>query len=132
MPRRQLSPQALREIQARAARWGQSVARHAFGEHGPGTAADLTAMDMEQVAPAAATGLTEGPLTTVLAQPAQALGPEPPCPDCGRPCPVGRAERTLAYRDGTLTPREPWCHCPDCRRDFCPPATAAAPRRSRL
>src|SRR6059058_5112378 len=111
MPRRPLSPEALREIQALAARWGQIVARHAFGEQGPGTEVDLTAM--EQVAHAAATGLTEGTLTTLLEQQAQALGPEQPCPDCGRPCPVGRAERTLACRDGTLTQREPWCHCPD-------------------
>jgi hypothetical protein len=137
MPRRQFSPQDLREIRELAARWGQIVARHAFGPEGPGTEVDLTAM--EQVARAAAAGLTEGTLTTLLEQQARALGAEQPCPGCGRPCPVRRAERTLACRDGTLTQSEPVCHCPDCRRDFFPPsgpccastATATAPRRWR-
>jgi hypothetical protein len=27
----------------------------------------------------------------------------------------------------TVTPREPVCHCPACRRDFFPPAAAAPP-----
>ena len=130
MSRRQLSPQALQEIRAWAARWGHIVARHAFGPEGPGTQVDLTAM--EEGAHAAAAGLTEGTLTTLLEQQAQALGAEPPCPACGRPCPVRRAERTLACRDGTLTLSEPVCHCPDCRRDFFPPTAAAAHRRPRL
>ena len=130
MSRRQLSPQALQEIRAWAARWGHIVARHAFGPEGPGTQVDLTAM--EQVARAAAAGLTEGTLTTLLEQQAQALGAERPCPACGRPCPVRRAERTLACRDGTLTQREPICHCPDCRRDFFPPADSPPPGQPRL
>jgi hypothetical protein len=130
MPRRQLSPQDLQEIRELAAGWGKIIARHAFGADGPGTAVDLSAM--EQVARAAATGLTEGTLTTLLEQQAQVLGPEQPCPDCARLCPVGRAERTLACRDGTLTQSEPVCHCPDCRRDFFPPTAAAASGRPRL
>ncbi len=130
MPRRQLSPQELREIRDLAARWGKIVARHAFGDAGPGTDVDLSAM--EEVARAAATGLTEGTLSTLLEQQAQALGPEQPCPDCGRLCPVRRAERPLACRDGTLTQSEPLCHCPDCRRDFFPPTAPAAPGRPRL
>jgi hypothetical protein len=129
MPRQPLSPQDLREIRELAARWGKIVARHAFGDQGPGTEVDLSAM--EQVARAAA-GLTEGTLTTLLEQQAQALGPQWPCPTCGRPCPVRRAERTLACRDGTLAHHEPLCHCPDCRRDFFPPAAPAPPGRPRL
>ena len=130
MPHRQLSPQDLREIRELAARWGRIVARQAFGAEGPGTEVDLDAM--EQVARAAAAGLTEGTLTTLLEQQAQRLGAEQPCPDCGRPCLVRRAERTLACRDGTLTQSEPLCHCPDCRRDFFPPTAPAAPGRSWL
>ncbi len=125
MPRRQLSPQDLQEIRDLAARWGQIVARHAFGAGGPGTEVDLTAL--EQVARAAAAGLTEGTLTTLLEQQAQRLGAEQPCPACGRPCPVRRAERPLTCRDGTLTQSEPVGHCPDCRRDFFPPAAGPAP-----
>jgi hypothetical protein len=130
MSRHPLSPQDLREIRELAARWGKIVARQAFGAAGPGTDIDLSAM--EQVAQAAATGLTEGTLTSLLEQQAQALGPDQPCPDCGRPGPVRRAERPLACRDGTLIQSEPLCHCPDCRRDFFPPTPAAPPGRPRL
>jgi len=130
MPQQPLSPQDLREIRALAAHWGKIVARHAFGAEGPGTEVDLSAM--EQVARAAASGLTEGTLTTLLEQQALALGPEQPCPDCGRPCLVRRAERTLTCRDGPLTQSEPLCHCPDCRRDFFPPTAPVAPGRPRL
>jgi hypothetical protein len=129
MTRRQFSPEGLREIRELAKGWGKIVARRACGD-GPLTEVDLSAM--EQLAQAAAAGLTEGTLTTLLEQQAQALGPEQPCPDCGRPCPVRRAERTLACRDGTLTQSEPVGHCPDCRRDFFPPTAPAAHRRPRL
>jgi hypothetical protein len=124
MSRRQLSPQDLQEIRELAKGWGKIVGRQAFGD-GPDTQVDLSAM--EEVARAAAAGLTEGTLTTLLEQQARVLGPEQPCPDCGRPCLVRRAARTLACRDGTLTQSEPVCHCPDCRRDFFPPEAPAAP-----
>jgi hypothetical protein len=129
MTRRQFSPEDLREIRELAKGWGKIVARRACGQ-GPLTEVDLSAM--EQLAQAAAAGLTEGTLATLLEQQAQDLGPEQPCPACGRPCPVGRAERTLACRDGTLTQSEPVGHCPDCRRDFFPPTAPAAHRRPRL
>lgn len=129
MPQRQLPPKVLQEIRAFAAQWGKIVTRRAFGEAGPGTDLDFDAM--EQVARAAA-GLTEGTLDTLLELQAQALGDEQPCPDCGRPCPVRREERSLAIRGGRLVQAEPVCHCPGCRRDFFPPAAGAAPGRPRL
>src|SRR5215831_14307612 len=109
MPRRKLSPQDLQEIRDLAARWGKIVARHAFGDAGPGIDVDLDAM--EQVAAAAAAGLTEGTLATLLEQPARRLGAEQPCPDCGRPCAVRREDRPLTARAGPLTHSEPTCHC---------------------
>jgi len=130
MARRPLSPQDLQEIRDLAARWGKIVARHAFGEGGPGTEVDLDAM--EQVAAAAAAGLTEGTLATLLEQQAQLLGTEQPCPDCGRLCAVRRADRPLNVRAGPVTQAEPICHCPDCRRDFFPPTAAAPPGRPPL
>jgi hypothetical protein len=130
MPRRTLSPQDLQELRELAARWGQIVARHAFGDAGPGTDVDLDAM--EQVAAAAAAGLTEGTRATLLEQQTRRLGTEQPCPDCGRLCTVRRAERPLTARAGPLTQSAPVCHCPDCRRDFFPPTAAAAPGRPRL
>jgi hypothetical protein len=33
----------------------------------------------------------------------------------------------LATPGATVTHNEPVCHCPACRRDFFPPAAAAAP-----
>jgi hypothetical protein len=45
-----------------AARWCKIVTRHAFGEHGPGIAVDLTAM--EQVAHATPTSPASSELAT--------------------------------------------------------------------
>jgi hypothetical protein len=87
---------------------------------------------MEQVATAAAAGLTEGTLTTLLEQQAHLLGTEQPCPNCGRLCRVDRADRPLTVRGSLLTQSEPLCHCPDCRRDFFPPTAPPAPGRPRL
>jgi hypothetical protein len=130
MPRRHLSPQDLQEIRDLAAQWGKIVARRAFGDQGPGTDVDFQAM--EDVAAAAAAGVSAGTLAVLLQQHAEALGPQQPCPDCGRPCGVRYADRPLDYRGGQLAQREPLCHCPDCRRDFFPPTAPAAPRRPRL
>jgi hypothetical protein len=130
MTQRKLSPQDLQEIRELSARWGKIVARHAFGEAGPGLDVDLDAM--EQVASAAAAGLTEGTLGTLLQQQALLLGNEQPCPGCGRLCTTARHDRPLTVRGSQLTHSEPLGHCPDCRRDFFPPTAPAAPGRSRL
>ena len=130
MTQRKLSPQDLQEIRDLASRWGKIVSRHAFGEAGPGINVDLAAM--EQVATAAAAGLSEGTLSTLLEHQAQLLGTEQPCPSCGRLCRVGRADRPLTAHGIQLTQSEPLCHCPDCRRDFFPPTAPAAPGRPRL
>jgi hypothetical protein len=130
MTQRQLPPQVLQDIRTFAAQWGKIVARRAFGDAGPGTDLDFDAL--EQIARAAAAGLTQGTLDTLLELQAQALGDQQPCPGCGRPCLLRRQERLLTIRGGQLTHREPVGHCPDCRRDFFPPTAAAAPRRPRL
>ena len=92
----QLTPQQLQDIRDLAAQWGKIVARRAFGDAGPGLNIDLLAL--EAVADAAARGLTEGTLSTLLAQQAQALPTEHPCPDCGQLCPVGSEPRPLACK----------------------------------
>jgi len=131
MARAQISPQDLQNIRDLAAQWGRIVARRAFGDHGPGLDLDFTAL--EQVAAAAAAGLTEGTLTTLLEQQANALGEHQPCPGCGRPCAMQRQPRPLHIDSGqAIEHREPFGHCPDCRRDFFPPADPAAPRPPRL
>ena len=131
MPQRPLSPAKLQEIRELAAGWGKIIARRALGDSEPG--ADLDFPAMEQLAAAAAAGLTEGTLSTLLEQHAGALPAEQPCPDCGRPCPVGREDRPLTIKGGQqLTLHEPVCHCPDCRRAFFPPAGRAASGQPRL
>jgi hypothetical protein len=130
MSQGKLSQEKLQGIHDLAAQWGKIVARRCFGESGPDLSVDLASM--EQVAAAAAAGLTEGTLGTLLRQQAQALGAEQPCPACGRRCPVGFEDRPLAVQGGHLTLHEPACHCPDCRRDFFPPPDYPAPGQPRL
>jgi hypothetical protein len=125
MARRRFTPQELDELRQLASQWGKIVARRAFGDDGPGRDVDFNAM--EQIAQAAAAGLTEGTLQTLLERQSAALGDQQPCPDCGRPCPVRRQERPLRTRGAELRQSEPLCHCPACRRDFFPPAADPAP-----
>ena len=125
MPQRTLSPQKLQEIRDLASGWGKVIARRAFGEPGsPDAPADFLAM--EEAAAVAAAALTEGTLGALLERQAQALPPEQPCPDCGRPCPVGAEDRPLAVKGGQVVLHEPVCHCPGCRRDFFPPPAIPA------
>jgi len=131
MSQRPLSAEKLQEIHDLAAGWGKIIARRVFGEPGPGT--DIDFQTLEQIAAAAARGLTEGTLATLLEQQAQPLLATPqPCPDCGRLCSVGSEQRALTVKGGQFTLNEPVCHCPDCRRDFFPPAAGAASGQPRL
>src|SRR5688572_10706382 len=88
MASRELPPELLQEIHDLAAGWGKIVSRRAFGDHGPGL--DIDFATMEQLAQAAAAGLTEGALTTLLEQQAQTLGQYVPCPSCRLACTVQR------------------------------------------
>jgi hypothetical protein len=125
MARRSFTPEQIHELRCFAAQWGKIVARRAFGEDGPGLDVDFATM--EQIAIAAAAGLTEGTLQTLLEQQAEALGEQQPCPACGHLCPLQREERTLQVQGTPLQQSEPVCHCPDCRRDFFPPTASLAP-----
>lgn len=125
MAQQQPTPQQIQEIRDLAAQWGKIVARRAFGEGGPSGPVSFHAL--EQLAHAAAQGLTEGTLLTLLQQLADALPEQIPCPDCGQPCPVNREQRLLTILGGQQVPLdEPVCHCPACRRDFFPPADSPA------
>jgi hypothetical protein len=130
MPRRQFTPEQIEELRKKAAQWGKIIARQAFGDAGPGLDVDFAAM--EQVAEAAAQGLTQGTLETCLEKQAQMLGPQQPCPACGRDCTLDRQTRPLAVRGGRLEQSEPVAYCPDCRRGFFPPTAGVAAGRPRL
>jgi hypothetical protein len=131
MSQRPLSADKLKEIHELACGWGKIIARRLFGEPGQGSAIDL--MAMEQVAAAAARGLTEGTLTALLEHQANTLAAEQPGPDCGRLCPVAFADRPLTVHGGQqLNLHEPIGHCPDCRRDFFPPTAVPASGQPQL
>jgi hypothetical protein len=130
MATRKFTPEELQAITRLAKQWGKIVVRRAFGEQGPGLDVDLA--QMEEVAYAAARGLTAGALEEGTSQQGQQLGEQQPCPQCQRLCPVSPDERPVQAKGGAFQLREPKCHCPTCRRDFFPSASAPEARRTRL
>lgn len=115
----------LLRLRTLAAEWGKIVSKRAFGEDGPGL--DVDFRTMEQIAAAAARGITEGTLQLLLRQQAQRLPDEQPCPDCGKLCPTQPHTRSLMARGAEVEQVEPVAYCPDCRRDFSPPAGVTGP-----
>jgi hypothetical protein len=130
MATRKLSPEELQAVTRLAKQWGKIVVKQAFGEQGPGLDVDFA--QMEEVACAAARGLTEGALEVATTQQGQLLGEKQPCPQCGRLCTVDSAERPLRASGGVMQLREPKCYCPTCRRDFFPSASGVEAGRAWL
>jgi hypothetical protein len=126
MSPRALSSQRLQQIQTLAAQWGKIVARQVDST----TALDFQAM--EQIASAAASGLIEGTLATLLGQQTQTVGAQQPCPECGVLCPVTLEDHPLEVQGAVLIWHEPVCHCPACRRDFFPPTDCSTPGQPSL
>jgi hypothetical protein len=110
----------LDQLRALAAEWGRIVSKRAFGDDGPGL--DVDFRTFEQIATAAAQGVTEGTLQLLLQQQAHKLPPEQPCPHCGKLCSTEPQIRSLTARGAEVRQVERIAHCPDCRRDFFPPA----------
>jgi hypothetical protein len=123
MATRKLSAEELQAITRLAKQWGKIVVKHAFGEKGPGLDVDLA--QMEEMAYAAARGLTAGALEEATKQQGQQLGDQRPCPGCGKLCAVGTEERPIQVKGGDFELREARCYCPTCRRAFFPSAAAA-------
>lgn len=124
MGQKKPSEERLRQIHELAAEWGKIVARRAL--EGDPTGASLDLQDMEQIAHAATSGLTEGTFETLLHARTQSLGARQPCPKCGLLCPVNTHDRPLFVHNGKINYHEPACHCPTCRRDFFPPQDPSA------
>jgi hypothetical protein len=123
MAARKLKAEDLKHIKELAKGWGKIVVRQQWGEKGPGLDVDLT--QMEDVAMAAVRALMAGTLEAATRQQASQLGEEHPCPDCGRMCPLKRAERPIVVRTGiTFGHDEPNAYCPACRRAFFPSASS--------
>lgn len=113
----------LDQLRALAAEWGRIVSKRAFGDDGPGLEVDFRTF--EQIAAAAAQGLTEGTLQLLLHQQAHKLPAEQPCPHCGKLCSTESQIRSLTARGAEVRQVERIAYCPDCRRDFFPPAAGS-------
>src|SRR5713101_6630055 len=130
MATRKFTSEELQAITRLAKQWGKIVVRQAFGAQGPGLDVDLA--QMEEVAFAAAQGLTAGALEEATSRQGQQLGEQQSCPQCQRLCPVTTEERPIQAKGGAFQLREPKCYCPTCRRDFFPSASAPQAGRARL
>ena len=119
-----LTPEELDRLRALAAEWAKIVSRRVFGDDGPGL--DVDFRTFEQIATAAAHGLTEGTLRLLLEQQAHKPPHDQPCPDCGQLGPTRPHTRRLTAHGAAVQHVERIAHCPGCRRDFFPPA--AGPR----
>jgi hypothetical protein len=108
-----------------AEQWGKVVARRVEEQVGPDL--DLDAEEIEQVAKSAACTVARVTIEELLEKKAAGLGPEQPCPECGRICPVKREPRTIVFWGAVVEYREPKRHCPACRRDLFPSTHGAAP-----
>jgi len=126
-----LSPESLCQIRELAAQWGKTAATRAGRELG--TEAQLTFSDMERFALAVAAEVAQSTLVNLFNSQAQALPPDQPCPQCKELCQVNYQDRPITLETGQVVQlHEPICHCPHCRRDFFPPADAAASGRTPL
>ena len=125
MATHQFTSDELRQLHDLAAQWAKIVSRRAFGDDGPGL--DVDFRTFEQIAHAAAHGLTEGTLQLLLEQQAAKLPPDQPCPDCGTLCPTRPSTRTLTAHGAEVQQAQPVAHCPACRRDFFPPPPGSRP-----
>lgn len=110
--------------------WGKIVARRVHEGVGPDL--DLDADEIEQVAMSAACAVARGAIEELLEKKAALLGPEQPCPSCGRMCRVERDPRSIRFWGTEVEYFEPKCHCPACRRDFFPSASGPAPDNAQL
>lgn len=117
------TPEELQELHNLAAQWAKIVSKRAFGDDGPGL--DVDFRTFEQIATAAAQGLTEGTLQLLLEQQAHKLTEQQPCPHCGTLCPTQPHTRSLTAQGAEVEQVERVAYCPDCRRDFFPPADSS-------
>jgi hypothetical protein len=125
MPTLRFTPEELQHLHDLARQWAKIVSKRAFGDDGPGL--DVDFRTFEQIAHAAAQGLTEGTLQLLLEQQAGKLPTQQPCPHCGKLCPTEPHTRPLAAQGAEVQQVERIARCPDCRRDFFPPAGSSGP-----
>lgn len=119
----------LKEIREIAEGWGKMIAREALPD---GASPAMTLTDMEEYAMAASRALVKGAVEAMTAIQREQLGEEAPCPSCGKMCALQSRSRPMVVRGGEVQLEEPVGHCPTCRRDFFPSASALEAGRSRV
>ncbi len=124
MPFRKSSSRDRAGVERLAEDWGKVVARRVHEDVGPEL--DLDADEIEQAGMTAACAVARSTIADLLERKAALLGPEQPCPTCGRTCTVRREPRTIDFWGGKVTYAEPQCYGPACRRDFFPSAAVVA------
>ena len=125
MARRRFTPEELNGLRELASQWGKIVARRAFGDDGPGLDADAESglfrpfhrVNSSRSREFGGTGLG----LAISRRLAERLGGT-----LGVRSAVGVGS-TFSLAIAVLQQHEPVCHCPDCRRDFFPPAADLAP-----
>ena len=126
MPTPRFTPEELQQLHELARQWATTVSKRAVGDEGPGL--DVDFKTFEQIATAAAHGLTQGTLQLLLQQQADELPEQQPCPHAGKLCPTTPPTRPLTAQGAEIRHVERIAHCPDCRRDFSPPAGRSGAR----
>lgn len=120
----------LPELRDMAYGWGKVASRRAYGEEGPGLAADFDSI--ESLAVELGQAVIRGAIEEALRTQLKLLGDHQPCPKCATACPVETKSRAIQGRGGTIQYQEPLCHCPACRRDFFPSPPELAARLAQL
>lgn len=116
------SPEQRSVLRETAKAFGRNSAQLLFPE---GVGEDLDFQEIEDLATEAVQGLVQGLARELVWKQALTLGSFQPCPTCDHSCEVNWVERTLNSKYGEPTVAEPKCHCPRCKRDFFPSASAA-------
>ncbi len=124
MGRKKLAKEKLAEIEALASNLGKEVAERVL--EGGVASAGMDLQAMEQITQAATTSLTKATLEAIIQKQTRSLAPLQPCPVCQCLCRVGYEERPLIVKGGQITLSEAVCSCPNCKRDFFPPADFSA------
>jgi hypothetical protein len=113
------------ELKRHAERMGEILSKQAFGEQGPDLETSLA--DMEQLLGVYLEQFAAGFLRKAVADQADRLADEAPCPTCGAGCAVvpQDQERRMTTEHGDFRYAERVGHCDRCGRSFFPSADGA-------
>ena len=121
MARGVTSPEQRSGLREAAKACGRNSVQLLFPE---GVGEDVDIQAIEDLATEAVRGIVQGLTQELVWKQAVELGSFQPCPTCERSCEVDWVNRSLNTKYGPSLVPEPKCHCPRCKRDFFPSASA--------